>query len=342
MNPNGQKRNAAELISIHRTELMGLAAFLILFFHVWVPVFRSIPVLRQGEGFFKRISFLGVDVFFFLSGMGLPRSMKNHSLGEYYYRRIRRIIFPFICAALLSWPTRGWTVQEFLFAVTGFGFWSESIYYFLWFIPAIFTLYLLFPLYYRFLSSCAHPVCFTAAALGFWLLLAMLGRHLIREDIYGMINRIPVFLIGTMLGELSNRGIAFPLSLPACILSLFLGLYLAYRTNYTGLYLLVPESNCFLPNFLITFSLCPLFSLLMEKLVPVNPIRGFGAFLGGISLELYCVQEWLASLIREPVMLHVSPILANLILFPIIIAAGYGLARLNRLFVKRLDHAVLR
>lgn len=342
MNQKGQKKNYAELISAHRAELMGLSAFLVLFFHVWVPLFRSVPVLRQGEGFFKRIIYFSVDIFFFLSGMGLPRSIEKSSLSEYYYRRIRRIAFPFLCAALLSWPVRGWGFREFLYAITGFGFWTKTIYYFLWFIPAIFTLYTLFPLYYRFLSSSRHPIRFTAAALCIWLLFSLLGRTVIREDAYGFINRIPIFLIGVFLGDLSRREISIPLSLYPCYTFLVLGLYLAYRTNYTDLYLLVPESNCFLPSLFIALSLCPLFSLLMEKLQPGNAIKRFLVFLGGMSLELYCVQEWLASLIREPIIARLPPVLANPVIFLTIIVAGYGMAQINRLFVKRLDHAVLR
>lgn len=342
MNLKGRKIDYVELISSHRTELMGLSAFLVLFFHVWVPIFRSVPVLREGEGFFKRIIYFSVDIFFFLSGIGLPRAMQRSSLVEFYYRRIRRIAFPFLCAALLSWPVKGWGLRDFFYAVTGLGFWTKTIYFFLWFIPAIFTLYVLFPLYYRYLSSSGHPVLFTAAALSVWMLFSLLGRKVIQEDAYGFINRIPIFLIGVMLGELSRRGIRISISLFPCFAFLILGLYLAYRTNYTALYLLVPESNCFLPSLLITLSLCPVFSLLMEKLQPSNTIRLFLSFLGGISLELYCVQEWLASLIRKPVSSHLPPVLANPVIFISIIIAGYGMALLNRLFVKRLDHAVLR
>ncbi len=337
-----QKISYTELISAHRTELMGLSAFLVLFFHVWVPLFRSVPVLRQGEGFFKRTIYFSVDIFFFVSGIGLPRSMQRSSLVEFYYRRIRRIAFPFLCAALLSWPIKGWGVKDFFYAVTGLGFWTKTIYFFLWFIPAIFTLYVLFPLYYRYLSSSDHPILFTAVAISVWLLFSIFGRKLIQEDAYGFINRIPIFLMGVMLGELSRRGVSISISLHLCFALLILGLYLAYRTNYTNLYLLVPESNCFLPSLFIALSICPLFSLLMEKLKPGTIIQQFLLFLGGISLELYCVQEWLASLIREPVRSQMPPILANPVIMISIIIAGYGMAHLNRLFVKRLDHAVLR
>ena len=94
--------NIIDLISSHRQELMGFAAFLVLFFHIWVPLFRSVPILREGEGFFKRIIYFSVDIFFFVSGFGLPRAIGKQSIILFYYRRIRRFIFPFLFIALLS------------------------------------------------------------------------------------------------------------------------------------------------------------------------------------------------------------------------------------------------
>lgn len=334
--------NIIELISSHRQELMGLAAFLVLFFHVWVPLFRSVPILREGEGFFKRIIYFCVDIFFFVSGFGLPRAMEEQSVFLFYYRRLRRFVFPFVLIALLSYFTRDWTIEHLVYAITGIGFWTESIYYYLWFIPAIITLYFLFPLYYRFLCSTNRPRSFTLIVLEIWLLFAMLMSGIIREDFYGLINRIPVFLIGTLLGYLSKRSISVRFSIIPCIPTLLLGLYLSYRTNYTGMFLLVPESNCGVPNILITTSLCPVFALLMEKTRSTSVLRRFFLFLGSISLELYCVQEWMAFLICEPIKEHLPPLLANLVLFPVIITAGYLLSRVNRSIMKRMDHAILR
>ena len=334
--------NIIDLISSHRQELMGLAAFLVLFFHIWVPLFRSVPILREGEGFFKRIIYFSVDIFFFVSGFGLPRAIRKQSIVLFYYRRIRRFIFPFLFIALLSFFTRGWSVKYFFYAITGVGFWLETMYFFLWFIPAILILYFLFPFYYRFLSSADHPGLFTLAVLELWLLFAMLASGFIREDYYGMINRIPVFLIGASLGDLSKRGAYIRLPLSLCILTLILGLYLSYRTNYTHMFLLVPESNCAIPNILITVSLCPILALLMEKTCSTNLIRRFFLFLGSISLELYCVQEWLAFLIWEPIKEHLPPLAANLILFPVIITAGFLLSWANRSIMKRMDHAIIR
>ena len=335
-------RNVSDLVGSHRTELMGLAAFLVLFFHVWTPVLRSIPVIGLGEGFFKRIIYFSVDIFFFVSGFGLSHVGKITSVKTFYYRRLRRIVFPFLLIGIFTGFTKGWTFKQFLFAVTGTGFWTETIYYFLWFIPAILTLYLLFPLYKHFLSSAKHPVSFTVIILEMWLLFAMIGSDIIREDFYGFLNRIPIFLLGATLAELEARHIATPFSVPVCTVTLFVGLYLSYRTNYTDMFLLVPVSNCCIPNILITLSLCPLFSLLMEKLNTVNLFRRFFKFLGTFSLELYCVQEWLASLILEPVRALLPPFFTNIVILPLMILAGYLLAYINRLFMKGLDHAIAR
>ncbi len=135
------------LISRYRRQIQGTAAFCILFFHVWNVIFTGVPGLEKAEAFVKRITFFGVDIFLLLSGMGLVFSRENSSVGIFYLKRITRLLPPFLLTAVLKLIFDGWTFQRFAYAVTGYGFYRKSIYYFLWFIPAIATLYLLFPLY---------------------------------------------------------------------------------------------------------------------------------------------------------------------------------------------------
>ena len=92
---NGKERNISSLIGDCRGELMGIAALLLITFHAFFPVVDSIPVFNQVEDFFIKYGFLGVDIFFFLSGMGLVYSINKYSTAEFYYRRFRRIFIPF-------------------------------------------------------------------------------------------------------------------------------------------------------------------------------------------------------------------------------------------------------
>ena len=72
-------------ISRYRSELMGAAMLFIILFHV--------PLDRSNEFFgLRRCGNVGVDMFLFLSGIGLWFSwVKNPSVWQFYKRRLLRI-----------------------------------------------------------------------------------------------------------------------------------------------------------------------------------------------------------------------------------------------------------
>ena len=78
----------AQLISRHRSELMGLAMLWVVLFHCF-----HLEITQPQLKFFKEIGFCGVDIFILLSGMGQYVSLtKAKSLREYYSRRLLRIL----------------------------------------------------------------------------------------------------------------------------------------------------------------------------------------------------------------------------------------------------------
>ena len=95
------KYNQLDLLSKHRNSIMGFAALLILFFHSWLPIFNTIPIIGEIENIFKKISFCGVDIFFFMSGIGLTFSISNHSISEFYYKRLKRVLIPFLLITII-------------------------------------------------------------------------------------------------------------------------------------------------------------------------------------------------------------------------------------------------
>ena len=122
---------------------------------------------------------------------------------------------------------------------------------------------------------------------------------------------MPVFLTGVWMGERGKRGWSVPWrrALPFCLPALALGLWLSYLTNYRGLYLLVPVSNCCVPNYLIALSLAPLAAWVAARVKPLARLLGF---YGGFTLEFYCLQEingaWLIPLLRR----RLPPLAVNL------------------------------
>ncbi len=298
------ERSSLELLSLYRGIIMGFAALWIFAFHEWQPIFANIPILGVAENFLKKIGFCGVDIFFFLSGMGLTYSINKSSLPKFYFRRIKRIILPFLAVGSIYLLIGQWDLPKFVANVTGINFYTKYIYSFLWFVPAILTLYIVFPLYYKLFTMQKQPVYFLVDIIMIWLLLSILLRNTSRGDLYGFTNRIPVFLVGIYLGWLSqSKKVIFTKATWITVLTTFiLGLYLSYTANFQRYYLLVPVTNSFLPNLLIAISLPLLMAKFFDitrnirglKLI-IKPIMKFFTFFGMMSLEFYCLQEGLCS-----------------------------------------------
>ena len=240
-----EKKNIWDLINRYRGAIMGFAALWICFFHEWEPVFDNFSLLFRLEVFVKTIGFGGVDIFFFLSGMGLVYAMEKHDVLTFYKRRLARVALPYFVTAVAMMLTGGWSISLFLKNLLGWNFFTVSIYSLLWFVPAILILYLLFPAYYALLKKAPGKCLFTLAAVLVWLALSVALKDTLRYDLYGFTNRIPVFVIGALAGwnsrekQLQLKRVHWAV----CIAVFAVGLCLAYATNYKGMYLLVPVSN---------------------------------------------------------------------------------------------------
>lgn len=184
---------------------MGFAALWILFFHEWVTLFVNNQVGVNIEGYLKRIGFCGVDIFLLLSGIGLTFAIRKGNVLTFYYRRIKRILLPFLVMAIIRCALEKWPIIEFWKNISGINFYTKSIYSFLWFVPAILTLYLFFPWYYKLFTKTKKPVLFFLCSLEVWLVFSLFVRETMRGDLYGFTNRIPVFLAGVLLGWLTQQ-----------------------------------------------------------------------------------------------------------------------------------------
>lgn len=341
-----EENKGMKLLFKYRAALMGFAALWIVFFHEWQMLTTPESRFYTLELFVKRIGFCGVDMFLLLSGMGMVYSLEKNSLPRFYFNRMKRILVPFWAMAVIIAATEHWDKIFFAKVVTGVAFYRISIYSFLWFVPAIVTLYLFVPLYYKLFRRATHKFLFTAGVLEVWLLLSLFVSKTMRLDLYGFTNRIPVFIIGVLFGWICKENVLqFTKGTWLFFVStLVLGLYLAYQANMNGLELIVPISNCCIPNLLIAMSLPLLLAKGLDLLcnakftkwlyVLFTKVLGF---FGMMSLEFYCVQEWtarreLASLLEDG-----SKMKANILLFAIITVFGLLLYLLNKVIVFLVD-----
>lgn len=163
-------------ISKYRSSLMGIAMLSVFLFHSmgnWMPSpIRNIAA--HGT--------IGVDVFLFLSAMGLTYSItKNPCVIAFYKRRIWRImptywlimtcvyLFVITLMFLHIMPDNYYPIPrncwQWVQAYTTLGYWVKDGIYYLWYIPAILLLYLLFPFLHIFfvMSRWTYLLCFVPA-----------------------------------------------------------------------------------------------------------------------------------------------------------------------------------
>lgn len=347
-----REKNVFLLLSKYRGAIMGFAALWILFFHEWILLSeQSSTGAFNVEQFIKIIGFCGVDIFLMLSGLGLTFSIKKSSLPVFYLKRLKRIILPFLFMGILRCVLEKWPMEQFWKNILCINFYTETIYSFLWFVPAIITLYLVFPLYYWLFSKSSNKLVFTAAAITLWLIISIFIRDIMRVDLFGFTNRIPVFMVGVLFGWITQnkKPVFTKLTWVFIGLVFILGLYLAYMTNLQGMFLLVQVSNCCIPNLLISVSLPFLMAKSLDLLnsfrysKPVGiAFTKFFSFYGLFSLELYCVQEWLGGQLFPKIPYEYSNLTKNLIYLACATAMGFVLYFVIKMFWKLVDFVIAK
>ena len=359
MEPNKRQRSVLSLLSQYRGIVMGFAALTIVYFHEWQFLFAGHDRLLRLEEVFHRSIIFGPDLFFLMSGVGLTFAMRKYGLWQFWGKRLRRIALPTLLAALCMAVTWHWSLGDYIRNVTGWNFYMHNMYSFLWFIPAILSLYVVFPLYWRFFSRAKNQLVFTLAALAVWAAISYSCTGLIRSDLYGFVNRVPIFLTGVQLGWMTQqerlpreqRQGTFDLQkYPALfwgvlVVCFVAGCVLSYLTNQKGLSLGVPDSNCRIPDYLITISLTFFLVKLCEWLDETAVgkwVVKFFAFYGIMSLEFYAIQEWLGGLLLPHLQPHLPNWAIDLVLLAIITAAGYALWAVNHYFWKGADAVQLQ
>lgn len=285
-------------VSRYRNELKGLAI-------LWVVYFHSNLALVGSWDYFRQLGYGGVDIFFFLMGMGLYRSLqKSDDLRGYASRRLWRVL-PAYLPLLVIWmavmyPTYNLSTVQAIRGVVGnltmTGFWLSTPSVYNWFANAQFLFIFIAPLCYAVLAKSRKPL------YGLVLLLAVaFGIGLANIGLDQMIgaSRLPIFILGmafSMEWPVSGKKglvraayvVAFAIGLAALLLCL-----IRYQEmlNTYGMY--------WFPFVLMTPGFCVFISWLLHKAEKVRwlfaPLRAIGA----ASFEIFLINIWMAELAKK-------------------------------------------
>lgn len=280
-----ERRLGYALLSRCRGELMGLAMLWVMQFHsfAWRPKWQWLYYV-------KGLGFCGVDIFLFLSGMGLALSLcrKKQSYGGYLKRRLVRVLPTYwlvvgIYGVALRLAGRT-TLKTVAWTISTLFYWFGKPHYFNWYVPALLGFYLLTPLTVALLRRVKYPQIVTALTwAACFAVHQLMSAPALGEIKGGFVMRLPVFVLGCVIGiwlaeerQLTRRGAALWCAVAALGLAMALTPQLYY----------VPTGFWFS---LICAPLCLAVAWLLERL-PKGGLRRGLREIGGASLEIYLVN----------------------------------------------------
>lgn len=323
-------------LSKYRSALMGIAMLSIFLFHSisdWAGGLLY-GVCKNGD--------VGVDVFLFLSAIGLSYSFsKNGKVIAFYKRRVLRV-FPtywfvvtciFVFVAILvnvgvmppgyqRYPHNLWDV---ICVYTTIGLWVPNGLFYCWYISAIIVFYLLFPLWYNmlernrwFLPLCLIPV-----------LIAILFHPQLEMLQNAAYYRIGIFMYGVWffpyVQSNSKKGIKWW----TLAIGIFAIIYYNIREE-----LLINR----LVDDVLFYTVLPYILLLLTLVCRVQKINILFAFIGGVSLEFYLVHEFVLrfTLTVSNFYLHVSRGTQVVIAFFVSLLLAYTVHKFMKVIIDRL------
>lgn len=289
-----------QAISNNRSVIMGIAILWVMLLHL------EIRTNITFVDWVLSIGYVGVDIFFFLSGLGLffSLSRKENSIKDYYIKRFFRI-FPEYWSVLfiLFFIEGNYRASDFFhlaIKATTIGYWIHNAPFFLWYISAIVACYIMMPLYMKLWKRYGVVIPCIAILVGMMLIL---GYALISVVAFNNVNvggplilsisRIPIFIIGTLFGSWLRNGKCIKVSNITIYLLGTLFVLSLISLYYFPIYLPAYLWTCslyFIPFIVICPVLCVLLSRLLDK---IHYSATFFSRVGSISLELYLIHEYI-------------------------------------------------
>lgn len=313
-------------IAKYRSSLMGIAMLSVFLFHSmgdWMPT-MILNIAANGA--------IGVDVFLFLSAIGLTYSItKNPCVTDFYKRRVLRImptywfimtcvyLFVFILTAVHIMPDNYYRIPrnfgEFIQAYTTIGYWIRDGLFYLWYIPAILLLYILFPFVHKLfvVSKWTYLLCLIPGAILTFCPPDIAWYH------NCLLYRVGIFLWGGIFSIEYLQRVrtikAWKIYIVGACAMLF---YIIRMQLGIAPFPRLVEEICFfvtLPCILICLTL-----FFRYKIIDLSM-----GFVGKISLEFYLIHEFIMRFMEtiSNVIFTMSPLVQKLMTFVITLILAY-------------------
>lgn len=321
----------------YRNFLFGLSAVWIVFFHIRDMV--KIPKFN----FFSGVLFLGsmgVDIFLFLSAVGLSYSIEKNSLKDFYKNRFLRLWVPFliICVPYYMWrdsvtgitPER---IQCFFLDITAVNFWLKPKVPF-WYVSLATAMYLVYPLLYKLYKKNKYliPVIGVVCVLTEIVLM----HNSVFEHAEKGISRIPIILIGIWFSDIVKENREIPkkhilycaLTVAACVC-----LYALVALRVHIMYKRFIYAIMTVPLIVVIAYVMERFSTWRIR----NIVHSFFCFFGTMSLELYLVHNAITRILKYYDLTTYPAYTYYLWIFPVSVVLAFMYNRIAESIVKKID-----
>lgn len=282
-----------------RNELFGISILWIIAFHIYC---LTGIVGIKAEGLGKWVSILlsmflfrgncGVDVFLFLSAIGLSKSIQTNKTATFYKHRFHRVVVPYLMIAIpyffwLDVFLRKDGVSQLLLNITTLNYWLTGDHP-TWYIAFIILMYLLFPLLYRWDKKTNH-----VSTVVFIVISVVLEFFMYKIDFFlfktseRALSRVPVFMIGLLSASFVLSGKRIPFW--QVLMFVFVGIW------FFALISLSPSSSIVLQRYsYIPISVAIIVGYaFLRHVVNLDGLWRIFAWVGSISLELYITHVFM-------------------------------------------------
>ena len=321
-------------ISRFRAEQMGAAMFFVILFHV---------ALDRGDPFYglRRCGNVGVDIFLFLSGVGLWFSwVKTPDVRRFYRRRLLRIVPTWLVVSTAFYLPDYLGARRFSRSIVdligditiNWDFWLHDELTF-WYVPAIMALYLVAPWYMRLVQR--RPIYrWLPLLMVVWCVMVqwVLPIHHAVGHLEIFWSRVPIFFIGINFGEMVRTRRQLSSDAVWLLLVTFLmtfGTCLYLEQVRHGHFPLFVERMLYIP-----FTVCTV--LVMNRIFRRTPqwVNSAFRFVGALSLEAYLIHIHFVLVYVQPYHLGYWP--TFLVTVAITLPIAWLLQRLIGLLTARL------
>ena len=281
-------------VSRWRSHIMGFCTLAVIVYH---------SELRFSSGPLSYLTNLlwEIDIFFFLTGMGVYHSLcRDSRVLPYYKRRFMRIYPHYLPVIILYFlpvfilytdgSNLALRMKEFIGNVTMLGWFLKLDNQFNWYVPAVMVFYLVSPLVVYLVRRCEGRALPMAGLLA---LLCLVQPLFFGSGKLIAISRAIAFVMGIAASALAERGAKLKMSVPVMLLLFVVGNLINYYVNTLPVELSMHYGICWYPAVLVVpgmlFMLCWFYDK-CGKIPALGWINRMFELMGRYSLEGYLVN----------------------------------------------------